>query len=259
MMKSIIAISNQKGGVGKSTTAHALGAGLSLKGCKTLMVDLDSQCNLTIATGADRDKLTCFEVLSKDIKAYAREAIQALDNANLAILPASNQLSTIADHLPRIGRYDQLKKALEPLKKEYDFIILDTPPALNDLTLNALMTADRVIIPAQADLFSLEAIKELAGTISEIKEYNNNLSVEGILLTRYQARSILTQEMTDVIKDTASQMQTRVFSRPIREAIAIKEAQAMHQDIFSYAPNSKVAEDYKAFIDELSMSILKDN
>ena len=255
-MKSIIAISNQKGGIGKSTTAQAVGAGLSLKGYKTLLVDLDSQCNLTIATGANRDHITSFDVLSKDSKATAKEAVQALDNELLSIIPASNQLSTIADHLPKIGRYDQLKKALEPLKKEFDFIILDTPPALSDLTLNALMVADRVVIPAQADLFSLEAIKELAGTISEIREYNAGLVIEGILLTRYQPRSILTQELTDVITDTAKAMNTKVFSRPIREAVAIKEAQAMHQDIFSYAPKSKVAGDYKVLIEELSKSLL---
>lgn len=249
-MKDIIAISNQKGGIGKSTTAQAIGAGLSLKGYRVLMVDLDSQCNLSIATGADSGELTSFDILSKGKKVPAAHAVQMITD-KLDIIPASNALSTISDHLPKIGRFDQLKKALEPLADEYEYIVLDTPPALGDLTLNALMAATRVIIPAQADLFSLEAIKELGQTIDDIREYNADLKVDGILLTRYQPRSILTQELTEVIGETAAALGTKVYNQPIREAIAIKEAQAVKEDIFSYAPKSNVAGDYGSFIDEL--------
>lgn len=113
------------------------------------------------------------------------------------------------------------------------------------------MVAQKVVVPAQADLFSLEAIKELSGTIEAVRDYNKELEVAGILLTRYQPRSILTQELTELIEDTAKSLNTKVFKRAIREAVAIKEAQAMHQDIFTYAPKSKVAGDYEAFIKEL--------
>lgn len=247
----IIAIGNQKGGIGKSTTTQAIGAYYSLKGYKTLLIDLDPQSNLTIATGASReDVLTTYELLNKDIRADAKKAIQPIRD-NLDIIPASNKLSEIADHLPKIGRYDVLKKALEPIISEYKVIVLDTPPALSDLTLNAFMVAQKVVVPAQADLFSLEAIKELSGTIEAVRDYNKELEVAGILLTRYQPRSILTQELTELIEDTAKSLNTKVFKRAIREAVAIKEAQAMHQDIFTYAPKSKVAGDYEAFIKEL--------
>lgn len=247
----IIAIGNQKGGIGKSTTTQAIGAYYSLKGYKTLLIDLDPQSNLTIATGASReDVLTTYELLNKDIRADVKKAIQPIRD-NLDIIPASNKLSEIADHLPKIGRYDVLKKALEPIISEYKVIVLDTPPALSDLTLNAFMVAQKVVVPAQADLFSLEAIKELSGTIEAVRDYNKELEVAGILLTRYQPRSILTQELTELIEDTAKSLNTKVFKRAIREAVAIKEAQAMHQDIFTYAPKSKVAGDYEAFIKEL--------
>lgn len=247
----IIAIGNQKGGIGKSTTTQAIGAYYSLKGYKTLLIDLDPQSNLTIATGASReDVLTTYELLNKDIRADVKNAIQPIRD-NLDIIPASNKLSEIADHLPKIGRYDVLKKALEPIISEYKVIVLDTPPALSDLTLNAFMVAQKVVVPAQADLFSLEAIKELSGTIEAVRDYNKELEVAGILLTRYQPRSILTQELTELIEDTAKSLNTKVFKRAIREAVAIKEAQAMHQDIFTYAPKSKVAGDYEAFIKEL--------
>ena len=168
-------------------------------------------------------------------------------------MPASNQLSRIGQELTETGKEYRLRETLEPILAEYDYIIIDTPPALSVLTVNALTIANRVVIPAQADLFSLEAIKELADTIGVVKKYTNPaLTVEGVLLTRYQPRSILTQELTDLIAETASTLKTKVFSTKIREAIAIKEAQAMHEDIFSYAPKSKVASDYRAFFKELT-------
>ncbi len=250
-MRSVITVTNQKGGIGKSTTAHATGAGYSfLKGYRTLLVDIDPQSNLTIATGVKRDAKSTYELLTG--KATAREVIQPVKD-KLAIMPASNQLSRIAQELTKTGKEYRLKEALEPVFSEYDYIIVDTPPALSELTVNALTVANRVVIPAQADLFSLEAIKELADTIDTIKKYTNaNLTVEGVLLTRYQPRSILTQELTELIDDTAKTLKTKVFKTKIREAIAIKEAQAMHEDIFSYAPKSKVASDYRAFFKELT-------
>ena len=248
----VIAIGNQKGGIGKSTTAQAIGAGYAiLRGYRVLMVDLDPQSNLTIATGVKRSNVkTTFDLLSKNIQADAQSVVQPIGK-NLDIMPAKNKLSEISDHLPKIGRYDVLKKALKSVIGKYDLIILDTPPSLGDLTLNALMAADRVIVPAQADLFSLEAIKELGDTIWAVREYNKNLKIEGILLTRYQSRNILTRELTELIEETSKVLKTKVFKCAIREAVAIKEAQAMRQDIFTYAPKSKVAKDYQKCLEEL--------
>ena len=252
MKYMVLTIGNQKGGIGKSTTAQAIGAGyVSLKGYRVLLIDLDPQSNLTIATGAKRsDVKTAFDLLSKNIQADVFDAIQPI-RKNLDIIAAENKLSEISDNLPKIGRYDVLKKALKPALRKYDLIILDTPPSLGDLTLNALMASDRVIVPAQADLFSLEAIKELGETIEAVREYNKNLKIEGILLTRYQARNILTRELTELIEETSKVLKTKVFKCAIREAVAIKEAQAMRQDIFSYAPKSKVSQDYQKCMEEL--------
>lgn len=252
MIYMVLTIGNQKGGIGKSTTAQAIGAGYaSLKGYRVLLIDLDPQSNLTIATGAKRSGVkTIFDILSKNIQADVFDAIQPI-RKNLDIVAAENKLSEISDNLPKIGRYDVLKKAIKPVLRKYDLIILDTPPSLGDLTLNALMASDRVIVPAQADLFSLEAIKELGETVEAVREYNKNLKIEGILLTRYQARNILTRELTELIEETAKVLKTKVFKCAIREAVAIKEAQAMRQDIFSYAPESKVCKDYQKCLEEL--------
>ena len=252
-MKSIITVTNQKGGIGKTTTAHAIGAGYSIfTGSKTLLVDLDPQCNLTLATRASRSRpladtygLLTGRVSAGDITQGVKE--------NLDIIPGSNQLSRIPQEMTETGKEYRLREKLEPILASYDYIVIDTPPALSVLTINALTVANRVVIPAQADLFSLEAIKELADTIDVVRKYTNPaLVTEGVLLTRYQYRSILTQELTQLIHDTAETLHTKLFRARIREAIAIKEAQAMHDDIFSYAPYSKVASDYRDFFRELT-------
>ena len=130
--------------------------------------------------------------------------------------------------------------------------MIDTPPSLGILTVNALTTADKVILPAQADLFSLEAIKQLYGNLQLVKEYYNpDLKIEGILLTRYASRNILTQNLTDQFKHIAESIQTKVFENSIREAIAIKESQTCRKDIFEYAPESNVALDYLGVVDEI--------
>lgn len=248
-MTMIYTITNQKGGIGKSTTAQALGAGLAkLHNKKVLLIDLDAQENLTIATGAKRGGANSYLLLKGEIT--PAEAIQSVGGVD--VIPATIQLSKADTEIEATGKEYRLKEALAPVMSAYDYIIIDTPPALGVLTINALTIADRVIIPAQADLFSLEAIKQLCSTIDVVKKYTNpKIKVEGVLLTRYSPRSIISQELKDLIEDTAKAIQAKVFNKPIREAVAIKEAQATHTDIFTYAPDSKVAGDYKHLIDEL--------
>ena len=247
-MARIISIINQKGGVGKSTTAEALLAGLTLKGYKTLAVDLDAQGNLTYATGANSQGATSLGVLTREVD--AGDAIQHTPSGD--IIPSNKALAGADTFITDTGKEYRLKEALESVASEYDYIIIDTPPALSILTINALTASNSVIIPAQADIYSLQGIEQLAETIQPVKRYcNPTLSIEGILLTRYSKRSILGQEVAGLARQIAQRLNTKVFDTTIREAIAIKEAQISQQSLFSYAPKAPVTDDYRAFIEEV--------
>ena len=246
-MAKVTAIINQKGGVGKSTTSQSLAAGLSLKGFKVLLIDMDSQGNLSFSTGANKAAVSILEVLKQE--APAADAIQKV--GNLDIIPASISLAGADMQLTEMGKEYRLRETLEPIKKNYDYIIIDTPPALGILTINALTAADDIIIPAQADIYSIDAIGQLYNTVKAVQQYTNkNLSIKGVLLTRYSDRTILSRDLSDMIQQTAEQLHTKLFKATIREAIGIKEAQAQKQDIFAYSSNSKVAADYMQLVDE---------
>ena len=247
-MGHIIVTANQKGGVGKSTTSEALAEGLACNRKKTLLVDLDAQGSISLTAAADANKPTSYEVLTK--QCTVEEAIQ--HRANRAdILPASNNLSRLDVELTATGKEYKLKEQLKPILAMYDFIVIDTPPTLGVLTVNALTAAHSIVIPAQADIYSLQGIGQLAETIDAIKAYTNpGLNLAGILLTRYNARSILSRDMAEAASETAQQIGTFLYRTVIREAVALKEAQARQQSIFNYAPKSNVAMDYMAFVDE---------
>jgi len=247
----IIAITNQKGGIGKSSTAQAVGAYYANKGKKVLLIDLDAQQNLTMACGIQGARVSSYDIF-KEPEHVTNGVLQVREN--LFIIPASDNLSDVQEVLPKAGREFRLKEALSGLAR-FDYIVLDTPPALSDLTVNALTAADVVIIPAQADFFSLEAIKELVGTIQVVQRYTNSkLRVDGILLTRYQKRSRLTQDYTAGIEQLAAAIGTRVYKTRIRESVSIKEAQAVRTDIFSYDPKSNGAKDYFEFCEEMNIN-----
>jgi len=252
----IISIANQKGGVGKSTTAYALGAGFTLKDYKVLLIDLDPQGNLSYTTQAEEGKPTAYEVLTG--RSAASSAIQHTPSGD--IIAASQLLSGADIELNKTGKEYRLKEALQPIKKKYDFIIIDTPPALGILTINALTASDSLIITAQADIYSLQSIRQLYSTIEAIKTYcNPALIIKGILLTRHSTRTILGRDLQESIKETALKLDTKLFNTTIREAIAIKEAQASRQDIYHYAPKSNVALDYEALVNEILESEEKHN
>ena len=247
-MKETIAIVNRRGGVGKTATAHAVGAGLSLRGYSVLFVDLDSQCNLTYDLGVQKAPLTSMEVLSGT--ATAEEAIQHLEGWD--VIPASPSLAVADTAIEGTGKEHRLKEALEPVASQYDYIIIDTPPALGVLTVNALTASDSAIIPAQAEVHSLQGIGLLYEAVQAVKKYTNPaLKIKGILITRYKGRAILSKDMRANLEATASQLDTKVFSTPIRECIALQEAQAMQEDIYSYAPRSNATADYTALIEEI--------
>lgn len=247
-MKEIIAISNQKGGVGKSTTANALGAGLFHKGYKVLYVDMDAQANLSYSMGVNNRAISSLEVLTG--KAVAKEAIVTTAQGDL--IPASPALASADLLITEVGKEYRLKEALEFIQKDYDYIILDCPPALGILTVNALTACNSVLIPAQADIYSLQGIGQLIKTLHTVKKYcNRELSIKGLVVTRYNARTVLSRDMTELLEDTAKQLQTKLYQTKIRECTAIKEAQASKQDIFSYAPKSNATADYTSLIEEI--------
>lgn len=244
----VIAIANRKGGVGKSTTANALIAGLSLKGYKVLGIDLDAQRNLTSTMRAKSDSKTVLGVLTGDIS--AREAIRHTPDGD--IIPASKALSGSDAIITETGKEYRLREALEPLRAEYDFCILDCPPALGIITVNALTAASSVIIPAQADLYSLEGIDDLQETIQPVRKYcNPDLKIEGILLTRYNNRSIVSREATVLADRLAQKLGTTLFKTSIREGVTVRESQISQKSLFSYSPKAKVTDDYRAFVEEV--------
>ena len=241
----IVAIVNRRGGVGKTATAQALGSGLMRKGSTVLYIDLDSQTNLSYGLGAATDGLNSMDVLKGD--ATADRAIQKTSQGD--IIAGSEALAAADAIIDGTGKEYRLKEAIDGLK--YDYIILYTPAALGTLTINALTASNSVIIPVQAEIYSLQGIGQLNRAIEAVKKYcNPGLHIKGILLTRYNGRAIISRDMQSNLQEAARQLDTRLFRTPIRECVSIKEAQAQQQDIFSYAPRSNAAKDYSALIDE---------
>ncbi len=251
MVKKIIAVMNHKGGVGKTTTALALGAGLTSRGHKTLCIDLDSQANLTKSLGADytgNTERSAFEVLMGKIP--AESAIQRTEQCDvIGSAPALGGAETV---MTSIGRAFNLKKAIAGLHDAYDYIIIDTPPSLGVLTVNALTACSDVLIPAQADIFSFYGIEQISEIIKQVREYSNSsINIMGILLTRYNSKTNISRAITDMIQDACAELQTKVYKATIREATVLKEAQAVKKSIFSYAPKSNASVDYTELLDEI--------
>jgi chromosome partitioning protein len=242
----IIAVINQKGGVAKTTTTGALSAGLKSRGNNVLAIDLDPQGNLSYAMRVENNNLSSYSLLVGQTPVM--DVIQHTEVGN--IIPASPLLSRTDIELDMVGKEYKLKEVLADVN--YDFILIDTPPALSILTVNALAAADEVIIPAQADVFSLQGIGQLYNTIDTVKKYcNPNLKIKGILLTRHNNRAIINRDLTETLAQTAAQLKTKIFKTVIRENITIKEAHASRQDIFTYDSKSNAAHDYNKFINEL--------
>jgi len=247
-MSKAIAVINQKGGVGKSTTALAIGAGLSLKGYSVLFIDLDAQGNLSYTLGATTKGYNALGVLRRP--ETAKEEIQHTEQGD--IIASSPKLAGADKLLEETGKEYRLKEALDSLQGAYDYIIVDTPPALGILTINALTACTGAIIPAQADIYSLQGIGQLNSTIETVKKYcNPSLSIMGIVITRFNGRSIIRREVAEMLEHTADHLHTKLFSSKIRECTALVEAQATKQNIYSYAPRSNATADYKALVDEI--------
>ena len=218
-MEKIFAVVNKKGGVGKTTTALALSAGLAQQGFKVLAIDLDPQGNFSGTAQADREAVGAFEVLTK--KVSINDAVQ--ESKPFDFIAADGSLSAADNIITETGKEYRLREALEKLKTEYQYIVIDTPPSTGILTTNALTVASQIIIAAQADTYSAEGLMQLSNSIDTIRKYcNPSLEVSGILLTRYNNRTLLSQHLRKTFEQIAEKIGTRVFNTYIRESISIK-------------------------------------
>ena len=240
----ILAIANQKGGTAKSTTAAALAQAAAHKGRRVLAIDLDPQGNLSFFLAADVTRPGAFEVLDGLPTA---DAIQATAGG-LDVIPASWNLQTITSSR---GSARRLKAALKPVAGRYDLIIIDTPPTAGELQYNALMAADSLIIPLQADIVGLQGLYQMADTARQIQQSNPDLTITGYILTRSGGRSTLARQLADTIQARAQEMGIP-FLKAIREAVAIREAQTLQRSLYEYAPRSKPAADYLELLDTIT-------
>ncbi len=238
-MGKIIAISNHKGGVGKTTTSVNLGAGLAKFGKKVLLVDLDPQANLTQCFGITKPENTVYEALKGD------EEIKIIKiNEKLDIAPSSLDLAGAEMELSsEAGREYLLQEVLTPLVDKYEYTIVDCPPSLGLLTLNAFTCADEVIIPIQAHFLAIKGLAKIIEVINKIKRrINKKLEITGVVITLYDSRKVLHRDIEDTIK---TYFQDKVYTTKIRQNIALAEAPARGEDIFRYSPNSNGATDYE--------------
>lgn len=249
-MATIIALTNQKGGVGKTTTSSALAAGLvTFYKKRVLAIDLDPQGSLGFSLGLDiEDCKTIHDVLTGQVPIAS--AIQMTDYCD--VITSNILLSSAELDFTSSDRQLLLKKALTPIIDNYDYIIIDTPPALNVLTVNAYAVANHLIIPMAPEILSLLGVTQLMETISSVREgVNPNLNVLGIILTKFNKRTLLAREVRDLAENVASQTGTRVFSTQIRTSVSVAEAPAHGLSIFDHSPSGKPTEDYKRFVKEV--------
>lgn len=249
-MGKIVAISNQKGGVGKTTTAINLASGLSLIDKKVLLVDFDSQGNASqgLSSITEKGQLTIYSVLLEDYP--AQQAIVHKLSPRLDVLPASLALAGAELDMDKIGngKEELLKNILTPLKDVYDYIIIDCPPSLGLLNTNALTAADSVLIPVQCEYYALEGVTQLLMTIRLVQKTSNpKLKIEGILMTMYDIRTRLSLEVSQDVRQTFGKL---VYQNYIPRNVKLSECPSMGVSIFEYDSNCSGAKAYKEFTEE---------
>lgn len=244
-MNKVIAIAQHKGGVGKTSTTVNVGAALAMKGYKVLLIDLDAQANLTDSLGINNQGATIVNALTNGEPVEAAHVY-----GNLYAIPSSLDLAGVEVLL--LNSYAReliLKGVIDQLRKVYDYILIDCPPSLGLLTVNALSAADEVIIPLQAQYLAVKGLKSLLDIIAMIKkQLNKKLIIGGVLITQYDSRKILNRDISETIR---ADFKAEVFNTKIRDNVAIAEAPTAQKDIFKYAPTSKGAQDYKALAEEI--------
>ncbi len=247
-MGRIIAIANQKGGVAKTTTTATMAAGLQSRGYEVLCVDLDPQGNLSDCLGVDSyNAATAYELLTRTERIAA--TIQSAHG--LDVIPANIMLAGIEQELSQLGREQRLRESLVLIKDKYDFILIDTPPALGILTINAFTAADEILIPTTAGIFAAKGIRQMHDTIMNVRKYcNPDVRCVGVLLTRFDPRATNNQDVRELIRHIGEYMEAPVFETYIRNTIAVEEAQARSMILQEYRKTSTAAEDYEKFIEE---------
>lgn len=245
----IVAVANQKGGVGKTTTAQALAAGLAERGFKVLGIDLDPQGNFSAACGAENYNVpTVYEVMKRG--AMIREAIQQT-KGGYDFVPANIMLAGAEQELSQTGKEHRLKEAVSEVAGEYDVVVIDTPPSLGVLTVNAFTCATDILIPTTAGIFATAGISQLNETVTSVQKYcNPTVKIRGILFTRFNPRANISRQIHELTEQLSKYISAPIYKTYIRSAVAVEEAQANQKDIFDYAEKSTVAEDYRAFIEE---------
>lgn len=240
----IITVALQKGGTGKSTTAAVLAQAAAYRGKRALAIDMDPQGNLSFALGADMQARGCYELLEGgDPAGLIQTTGQGVD-----VIPASWNLSTISSAR---GSARRLQKALQPIKDNYDLILIDTPATAGELQYNALQAATGLIIPLQANTYNIQSLYQITDTARQFQESNPALQITGYILTMYDARTTIARQMALAIDQTAQEIGVPYLGT-IRRGVAIQEAATLQQSLFEYAPKSKPALDYMALYDKIT-------
>ena len=249
-MGRVIAVANQKGGVGKTTTAINLSACLAEKGQKVLAIDMDPQGNMTSGLGIDKDEVekNIYDLMIGQVG--VEEVLQKEAIENLDIIPTSIDLS--AAEIELIGVDDKefiIRNAIAPIKDNYDYIIIDCPPSLNMLTINALTAATSVLVPIQCEYYALEGLSQLIHTIDLVKDrLNNDLEIEGVVFTMYDARTNLSLQVVENVKEN---LQQNIYKTIIPRNVRLAEAPSYGQPITLYDPRSTGAEAYRLLAEEV--------
>lgn len=245
----IIVLAIQKGGTGKTTSAAALAHAAALDGFRVLCVDLDPQGQLSFTMGADVSRPGAFELITG--AAAAADLVQTPRQGGPDIIPAAWELATITTGP---GSARRLQRALEPVRGQYDFIIIDTPPTAGELQFGALQAATELIIPVQADIYSLQSLYQIADTAGQIRRTNPGLSIRGFILTDYDGRGTISRTMAETITARAAEIGIKCLG-VIRRGVAVKEAAALQEPLITYAPRSRPAQDYKNIFEQIKEGV----
>lgn len=259
----VIAIAQHKGGVGKTTSTINLGAALARKGHKVLLVDLDAQANLTASLDAriypypPEDEVTlpyvnntydALESPEHDVRVFEKQLKP--NKAKLDVLPAGLELAAVEARLmTAIGREYKLKQAIEPLRKKYDYILIDCPPSLGLLCVNALTAADEVLVPLQAEYLAITGLDNLLAIVDLVKkQLNKKLKLGGVFITQYDRRKVLNRDASDSVRE---KLGNNMLHTKIRDNVALAEAPVSKLDVYSYEPTAAGAQDYADLATEI--------